>query len=243
MSTTNTLEWPTLNDLVWVHSHHSIQQDLKDTHNISKYIISRIINNDLYDTYIKSFIKWIHLILDNIIHHYFCKHTYYFPMIKLPICEQLKHEYSVIKDIIDTIYKEHKHIKKIFRRFDKNNKQSRDTMIESIHTIDRHIKHLLHLIRINFNKEYTILIPKIMNQFTYAEIRSLDIKIGLRARWYALPHLYRSISKDEYTDHIIRILQLPKITRDTVVAIQFKRYKLEYIPIIQKLLPNYRNLW
>jgi len=164
-------------------------------------------------------------------------------MIKLPICEQLKQEYSVIKDIIDTIYKEHKHIKKIFRRFDKNNKQSRDTMIESIHTIDRHIKHLLHLIRINFNKEYTILIPKIMNQFTYAEIRSLDIKIGLRARWYALPHLYRSISKDEYTDHIIRILQLPKITRDTVVAIQFKRYKLEYIPIIQKLLPNYRNLW
>lgn len=205
--------------------HHSIISDLNDTKSICKNVIARVINNSLYDSYITNFIKWIHLILDNIIHHYSNKHNYYFPMVNFSICKQLKKEYLPIKKKIENIYEEHKKIKKLYKRFYKKNKRCKDNMITYIYNIIANIEQLLYLIKSNFNKELNILLPKIMKKFPYKDIQSLDIKFGLRSKWYVLPHLYRNKTKENYTNHLINILQLPKYIRYTTVPIHFTPLK------------------
>ena len=77
-----------------------------------------------------------------------------------------------------------------------------------------------------------------MKEKDYSIIRKLDIKIGLRSKWYALPHLYRNLKKEEYQQHMNNILMIPKITQKTTVILNFNRYKKKYDPIIEYLFPK-----
>lgn len=236
-------DWPSKKKLVWLYSHRAIRHDLSDTLIICNHVKNvlkketldmKISEKKKSEKFIKCFNKWIILVLDNIKYHYVYKHKYYFPMCEYPICNELLDEYQYIENKMKEIYTLDTCIKQELK---KNTTDSTRIILEHIYTVKTYIQELLTLININFKKEDNILLPKIMANFTYSNIRSLDIKIGLRAKWYALPHLYRDILKPEYMEHIKTVLQIPTITVKTVLALHFKRYRKEYEPVIDTLLP------
>ena len=219
-------QWPKFKELAWIYSHKSILNDLIDSKNISNVAIYMVSNKDtdMYEKYIKYFYKWIKLVITNILYHYIYKHQYYFPKFKYPICTTLIEEYKEIDILLIRI---------------KNRAHTNINISSSIlELIKEDIKELLRLITINFNKETAILLPKIMSDYNYSIFRKIDIKVGLKAKWYALPHLYRNISTEHSIYHMTKILNIPKISRDTTIALYFKRYKLEYGPIIDMLMPK-----
>lgn len=222
------LQWPDINELPWIYSHNAIFQDIDDSYNICSYSLNILQDkSDLEKQFLKYLIKWFKLVLDNIKYHYQYKHKYYFPICKLDICNDLVQEYNEIDTIIKNIELHMKHLTTDY-----------STEKELIKNIQQNFTHLEICIRKNFNKEKNELLPDIISKFDYIIFRKLDIKIGLKAKWYCLPHLYRNISKEESKDHINRILKIPKITRDTTIALYFKRYKFEYDHIIAELIPE-----
>ena len=226
-------EWPDINNLPWIYSQNAIIKDLTDSILVCPTAIN-ILYNTTEEKYIKYFIKWMKLVIDNIDQHYTIKHRYYFPKLHYPICNELLAEF---KPIYTLLKKSKQHIKKlaIVRYSLEKNKESIHHHTTELYT---DIQQLILLIKDNFRKERIKLLPKMIRDIKYADIRAMDIKIGLRSKWYALPHLYRDVPKKVYQDHMDNILMIPTITQKTTIALHFKRYNYEYRNIIEHLFPD-----
>ena len=226
-------EWPNINDLPWIYSHKIIIKDLQDSKKLSSSIL-HLFNSVIDEKQINFFYKWLKLIIDNMEKHFLYKHIYYFPILKYPICNELLEDYKKIKEVIkDITY----HLRLLYPYLSKIIKEKKNIQ-NYISFISVDISQLLFLLQTHFTKEKQKLIPKMMKEKDYSIIRKLDIKIGLRSKLYALPHLYRNLKKEEYQQHMNNILMIPKITQKTTVILNFNRYKKKYDPIIEYLFPK-----
>lgn len=235
------IHWSEKDSLILSYSHRAIINDLTDTIIICRYVKRRIKNilNILDLTkqkkIIKSFIKWIQLISDNMKCHYEYRRAYYFESHTSPICKELKDETDEIKRLNNNILAFNNIIK---LNIYKTKNGCIYTIIKNIHSIETNIKTLMPLIKNNFNKKQTKLLPNIIKDVHYSNVRAIDIKICLKSKWYTLPHMFREMSAQEYLMHMEEVLQLPKVALHTIVALYFKRYRMEYIPIMEILLPS-----
>ena len=227
------LEWPHITQLPWTYSQKAIIKDCTDSIRACSLIISSILDT-IDEKYIKHFIKWMKLVIDNIEQHYSIKHKYYFPKLKFPICNELLGNFKPIHALL---IKSKQHIKKIskLKVNDETNKEMIHTQLTYIHS---DLQQIILLVKKHFKKEKITLLPKMIHEIKYADIRKVDIKIGLRSKWYALPHLYRDVPKKIYQDHMDNVLMIPTITQKTTIALHFKRYNYEYRDIIENLFPD-----
>ena len=226
-------EWPYIAHLPWIYSQKAIIKDFTDSVRACSLIIS-MITNTIDEHYVKQFIKWMKLVIDNVEQHYRIKHRYYFPKLNFPICNELLEDF---KPILELLKKSKQHIKNvsILKVKQENNKE---TLCQHITELYTDIQQIILLIKKNFKKEKIKLLPKMIHEINYADIRAIDIKIGVRSKWYALPHLYRDVPKKVYQDHMDNVLMIPTITQKTTIALHFKRYNYEYRNIIENLFPD-----
>ena len=226
-------EWPHITQLPWTYSQKAIIKDCTDSIRVCFIIISSILDT-IDEKYIKHFIKWMKLVIDNIEQHYSIKHKYYFPKLKFTICNELLEDFKPIHDLLK---KSKQHIKNvsILKVKQENNKE---TLCQHITELYTDIQQIILLIKKNFKREKIKLLPKMIHEINYADIRAIDIKIGVRSKWYALPHLYRDVPKKVYQYHMDNILMIPTITQKTTIALHFKRYNYEYRDIIENLFPD-----
>jgi len=227
------LEWPHITQLPWTYSQKAIIKDLTDSIRVCSLIISSILDT-IDEKYVKQFIKWMKLVIDNIEQHYRIKHRYYFPKLKFPICNELLEEFKPIHALL---IKSKQHTKKLSILKVKQEK-NKETLHKYLTELYADIQQIILLIKNNFKKEKNKLLPRMIRDIKYSDIRAMDIKIGLRSRWYALPHLYRDVSKEIYQYHMDNILMIPAIAQKTTLALYFKRYNYEYRDIIENLFPD-----
>ena len=130
-----------------------------------------MITNTIDEHYVKQFIKWMKLVIDNIEQHYRIKHRYYFPKLNFPICNELLEDF---KPILELLKKSKQHIKNvsILKVKQENNKE---TLCQHITELYTDIQQIILLIKKNFKREKIKLLPKMIHEINYADIRAIDI--------------------------------------------------------------------